>query len=321
MSGQKPVDVVENTLKLGVMTEEIFYYGFAEGDKMIFNFEMVTGKEIRELEIAEYPTGFRLYEEKTGKIVNKIINISRTGIYKFRFNNTAILPRTCKYKIQRIPASPATQNFNSTVYNEAVTDTTYTFELEDYLERVDTIFNNFQDRFIRINAGSNPAGAKAAFNFLLPQNSIAWSFYICTGKEGLQVYDEANKALIAESKQIISKYPYYNIMGALALGRPASISRLQSGLNINYWIMDAANADLFNSGTPFKFIRSGKSINDFSRMEPSKENLYFGFSNDNSTDPVNVSVKITSVLVNEIWATRQNKKMLISTRSKMILKN
>jgi hypothetical protein len=85
--------------------------------------------------------------------------------------------------------------------------------------------------------------------------------------------------------------------------------------------MDADNAALFTSGTPFKFIKSGNTISDFSRMDPPKENLYFGFANDNSTVPVNVTVKITSIHVNEIWSTRQNKKMLISTINKMILKN
>ena len=35
---QTPLDVVETTLKVGMMGEEFFYLGFAEGDKMIFSF-------------------------------------------------------------------------------------------------------------------------------------------------------------------------------------------------------------------------------------------------------------------------------------------
>lgn len=319
--GQTTIDVAENTVKLGVMTEDFFYYGFAEGDKMIFNFEMVTGKEIKELEITEYPSGFRFLELKPGKISNKIITIPRTGIYKFRFNNTAILPRAFKYKIQRIPASPATQKFNTNVYNEMVTDTAYTFELEDYLEKVDTIFTSFQDRLLRVNATSNATGNKIAFNFLLPPSTIAWSYYICAGKEGLQAYDEANKKLLANLGQIISKYPYYNILCAVALGRTASISKLQTGTSINYWVMDADNAALFSSGSPFKFIKNGKAVNDYSQMTAAKGNLHFGFSNENPTEAVNVSIKITSVHVNEIWATKQNKKMIINSKRKMYLKN
>ena len=53
--GQTPVDVAESTLKVGILGEEIFYFGFAEGDKLIFNFEEVNGKELKELDY-EYKT-------------------------------------------------------------------------------------------------------------------------------------------------------------------------------------------------------------------------------------------------------------------------
>ncbi len=48
--GQTPVDVAESTLKVGIMGEEVFYFGFAEGDQIIFNFEEANGKELKELE-------------------------------------------------------------------------------------------------------------------------------------------------------------------------------------------------------------------------------------------------------------------------------
>ena len=46
---QRPVVVVENTLKLGPFKEEVFYYGFAAGDKLIFNFEEANKKELKEV--------------------------------------------------------------------------------------------------------------------------------------------------------------------------------------------------------------------------------------------------------------------------------
>src|SRR5260221_4450092 len=113
--GQNPVDVVESTLKVSAFGEEIFYYGFAEGDQLIFNFEEVNDKELKELEITELPSSSKFLEYKTKKIDNKIINITKTAIYKFRFTNSAIGIRVCKFKIQRIPASASTQNFNTTV--------------------------------------------------------------------------------------------------------------------------------------------------------------------------------------------------------------
>ena len=320
MTGQTPIVVSESTVKVGIMAEEIFYFGFAEGDKMIFSFDEEKGRDMKEIEIVELPSSSRFLAGKTSKINNKEIQVFKTGIYKFRFTNNTILPRVCKYKILRIPASAATQNFNPVVYNEMVNDTTYTFELEDYLEKIDTIFTNFRERLLRVEPSTITSGNKATFNFLLPPATIAWSYYISAGKEGLQLYEEANKSLLAVSSQVIEKFPYYNILCAVALGRPATIPKIEKGTMINFWIMDADNAALFNSGSQFSFIKNGKAVNDYSRMEPPKGNLHFGFTNDNP-EAVNLTIKITSVHVNEIWATRQNKKMIISSRNKMILKN
>src|SRR5688572_20833780 len=100
-----PIAVAENTLKVGRLGEETFYYGFAEGDQMIFSFEEVNGKELKEIEIVELPSSSKFMDYKSSKIQNKTITINRTGIYKFRFANSAISGRICRFKIQRIPRS------------------------------------------------------------------------------------------------------------------------------------------------------------------------------------------------------------------------
>ena len=89
--GQKPVDVAESSVKVGIKGEEMVYYGFAEGDQLIFSFEETGGKEMKEIEIVEMPSSSKFLEFKTSKIENKTINIARTGIYKFRFANAALL--------------------------------------------------------------------------------------------------------------------------------------------------------------------------------------------------------------------------------------
>src|SRR5262245_18057972 len=107
---QKPIDVAESSVKVGIKGEEMVYYGFAEGDQLIFSFEEASGKETKEVEIVEMPSSSKFSEFKTRKIENKTTNVARTGIYKFRFANSALIPRVCKFKIQRIPAGPSTQN-------------------------------------------------------------------------------------------------------------------------------------------------------------------------------------------------------------------
>jgi hypothetical protein len=321
LNAQTPIDVAEGILKVGIMSDGFLYFGFAAGDKMIFNFEEANGKELKEIEISEFDFGILHLESKTKKITNKTIVVANTGICKFRFSNTSILPKNCKYKIQRIPESPATQNFNTTVYTDLISDTTYVDVIEDILERVDTVCISFQDRVLRVNPASTAGGNKTSFSFLLPDNILGWSYYISTSKEGVQTYIDANKNMIATSGGIASRYQNYNILGAMVLKRPAEIPKLSTGANINYWIMDADNVALFSSGSQFKFIKNGKVINDYARMEPYKENLNFGFLNDHSTEALNVTVKITSVQAREVWTKKESKRRRITQSNKMHLKN
>ena len=100
--GQTPIDVADNTLKIGAFDEEVFYYGFAEGDQLIFSFHEVNGKELKEVEIIEFPSSSKFMHYKTKKIENKTINITSTGIYKFRLSNSAMSGRICHIKIQLI---------------------------------------------------------------------------------------------------------------------------------------------------------------------------------------------------------------------------
>lgn len=319
---QSPVDVVETTLKVNILGEEIFYLGFAAGDKLIFSFEEANGKELKEIEISEMPSTSKFIAYKTAMIKNKQINVLKTGIYKFRFTNSAgISAKMCKYKIQRIPASAATQVFNTTVFTHVVNDTTYTTEDDAELTRTDTVFSNFQDRTVKVGPASAAGANKATFNFLINENVIAWSYYIHVNQAGQKPFDEANKQISIESKSIINKFPNYNVLGAVAIGKPVLISKLQEGEDIAYWIMEGENEALFKSGGQFRFIKKGKAVNDFSRMEPRKGSLYFCFSNDNPTDAVTVTVKITTVQVNEAMEIKPTKRMIIKPRTEMYLKN
>lgn len=318
---QTPIDVAEATLKVNILGEEFFYLGFAAGDKMLFSFEETGGKELKEVEISEMPGTSKFIVYKTSIIKNKQINVEKTGIYKFRFTNSAISARLCKYKIQRIPASAATQNFNTAVFTHVVNDTTYTTEEGAEMTKTDTVFTNFQDRTVKVGAGAAPGANKASFNFVLNDNVIGWSYYIHVNKTGQQAFDEANNKLISESESLITKFPTYNILGALAIGKSVTINKVQEGEDIAYWIMEGDNEALFKSGGQFRFIKKGKAVNDYSRVDPRKGSLYFCFSNDNPTEAVSVTVKITTVQVNEAMEIKAVKRIIVKPRTEMYLKN
>lgn len=320
--GQQPIDVAESVVKVGIKGEEVVYYGFAEGDQLIFSFEEANGKEMKEVEILEMPANSRFMDIKTSKIENKTITIPRTAIYKFRFANSALLPRACKYKIQRIPASAATQKFNTTVYFDNYNDTAWTTEVETYIDRTDTVINNFQERNVKVNPLTAPGSSKTTFNFTLPENTTVWSYYIYADRAGQQVFMDAVKELNANAGPVLEKFPKYNPLAAVAVEANSYLTRLDTGQHINYWIVENENAELFQSGQQFRFVKKGgKVINDFSKMEPGDRTFYFCLHNDYKDVPVTVTVRITAILINEKLSSRSVRKMHITTRNGMHLKN
>lgn len=320
--GQTIVDVAENTLKVGGLGKEVFYYGFAEGDQLIFNFEEVNGKELKELEIIELPSSSKFMDYKTKKIENKTLNITRTGVYKFRLSNSAIGGRICKVKIQRIPASDATKNFNSSVYWKTVYDTTYTTEQEKYLIRADTTISNLTDQVAKVHSQFNANGNKTTFNFNLPTNTVAWSYYIGVDQAGQQAYESAASQLSSKAAPLVAKIPGYGPLAALALGSVSYLSAIQSGEDIDYYIVDGNNVNLFSAGQQFYYVKKGKVINDYSRMlTPLKGSYHVCLSNDNAITGVTVSVKITAIILTEQWGQRPIQKMHISSQQVAYLKN
>ncbi|MFL5754404.1 MAG: hypothetical protein ACJ76F_13415 [Bacteroidia bacterium] len=319
---QTAIDVAENTLKVGGLKEEVFYYGFAEGDQIIFSFEEVDKKEMKEVEIIELPSSSKFMDYKTKKIENKTLNISHTGIYQFRFANSAIMGRICKFKIQRIPAGESTKNFNCSVYWRTVYDTTYTTEQEKYLIKADTLITNITDQVAKVHSTMNANGNKTTFNFLLPENTVAWSYYVGVDQAGQEAYEQATKLLAKNAGPLVRKIPGYGPLANLALGGASYISQLQTGEDIDFYIVDGNNVNNFTSGLAFRYYKNGKVINDHSRMAaPLKGMYYMCLSNDNAVQGVEVAVKITAVSVNEQWGTRPITKMHTKGREEAYLKN
>ena len=321
----KPIDVAENTVKIGRFGEEIFYYGFAEGDKMIFSFSEANGKELKEIEIVELPSSSRFMDYKTTRIQNKTITINRTGIYKFRFANSAISGRVCRFKIQRIPASDVTMNFNTSVSWKTIYDTTYATESDIYLERSDTSVVNLVDQVPKVSSKNavNGNSNKTIVDFSLPKGTIGWSYYIGVGNEGKQAYDKASNAFLSAGAQAVSRIPGYGVLAALALNGINYFLATQGRDNVKYWfITDWDNVLLFKNNRPFRQYKQGDVINDAHQMQaPQSGKVYLGLYNDNIRDAIEVTVKVTAIVVTEVWNTKPVQKMNVTSRQTLAHNN
>jgi hypothetical protein len=323
-NSQEIVDVAESTLKISGLSEEVFYYGFAEGDKLIFEFQEIKGKELKEIEIIELPSSSKFMDYKTKRIASKAINITRTAIYKFRFANSALSGRICKFKIQRIPASSTTQNFNTNVYWRTVYDTAYTPIQERYLEKSDTIISNVVDQTAKVSSQSalNGNPNKTVVDFTLPESTIAWSYYIGVGSEGKAAYESAKEGFVNTAAKSVSKISGYGTMAALALYGLNTFSKVQGRDNVKYWfISDWDNVLLFQSGNSFLQYKQGDVVNDASQMKtPLTGKVYLGLLNDNMMEPIEVIIRATAIQIFQTWGERTVNQISISSRIEPFLK-
>lgn len=321
---QEAVELIESTLKLGISEEKEFYFGFAEGDEIVLNVEVIKGKSLGEVEVAEYPNFTKFADYETKKITDKKFQVSKDGIYKFRFTNKGLLGKICKIHIQRIPLNENTKNFNSEVYWKTLYDTTYQTVQEKYLERSDTTYSDFYSGTPQISSQNALNGNKPyqVISFDLPKNTIAWSFYIGVGSKGEEEYDRARTDFIRAGSKVALTIPGWGPMAALALTGVNYMAQVQGEDNVKYYFLSSQeDAQLFSSNQPFKRYKVGDVINEASQMKtPLSGTVYIGLVNDNTIDPIQVTVKASAVIVTKVYGMRSKEVMTLTERHVACLK-
>lgn len=315
-----PIDVVENTLKIKGSGEEVFYYGFAAGDQLIFNFEEVNGKELKEVEIIEMPGSSKFMAYKSKKVENKILHIQRTGIYKFRLANSAMLSgRICKIKIQRIPRNNETVDFNTSVYFRKVFDTTYVNRNEKFLISSDTSVAIVQESDAKVHSELSGKGNVTTIPFNLPDGTIAWSYYIGVDQEGRQAYEAAQKGIDKNRGTLTAIATKLSPVGALALGLPSFLNHINGKEAVRYQVINVYQPNPFLSQTATRVLKQNNASTDFARMEPVAGSFVLSLANGNSITAISAMVRIEAVVVMQEWGNRLIPQMKVKEREEMYL--
>lgn len=337
LMGQTPIDITEQTLKIGATKSEEMHFGFADGDQIIFSFIEIDGKELKEIEIIEYPSTSKFSDYKTAKIENKIINVNKKAVYKFRFFNSSLSGRICKIKIQRIPGSEQTKNFNTnvvwitkqdTTWNTFTKDiivgydTTYVQKSKKELIKIDTSITELFNKTERVHSETAIDKTQYAnLNVILPENFyapnkfntyqstevIAWSYWIGVGQKAKEDYEQANNSLSGGITAIGAMTGY----GALASFAITGISMFGTptiGDNVGYKFITVQNGvqKTFDFGNGI--AASGRNDNL----------LQGGFTiqlyNDNFKDGIDVTVKVIAVQLTKQWEDKQYTEQKITSR-------
>lgn len=317
---QTPIVVSETNFKLPILGEESFYFGFAEGDQVLFSFEVENGKEVKEIEIIQLPSSSRYKELKTSRIDEKRITVPKTGIYQFRFANTVVLQKICKLKIQRIPASPATADFNTTVYWRTVYDTTYR-----NLNHPQTTPDTYKTVSLVAPTTyyldpNTPEGKQITIPINLPDFTSEWyyTYAATTKKESAESLKSSLKLATTLQKKIQESGGVS--FSADSLTVPAGTE------NCRIYLLDQSNQQMFESRSNFRHFREGTRENSPSGVVKIKTanfpNAFLGIKNPDAQSPLYVAIEVVAVIApDDTIQVAETQSVSIKARNEPYLKN
>lgn len=335
----QPVDVAELTIKVGAMGSEELFYGFAEGDQIVFNFEELKGKELKELEIIQLPSSSKFMDYKTTKIVDKKINVNKKAVYQFKFSNSAIAGRICKVKIQRIPKSSEFVSFNTDWKWKILYDTTYVPYTQDsivgydtvrYKEKLKELVKTEQkeelifDKLQRVNSGANANGPKSWLFFTLPKNEnttykttevISWAYWVGVGDEANQSWKKNITTVSNLTKGAATVFT--SPLGALAIGAVSDLMIPTIGEDVSYSITDIANRDLFMANLQYKMFDIGKGFAGYRKFTDKNlcQGTYFVcLFNDNVFQGIDATVKVIAIVETKTYEDKEYDRMKVTPK-------
>ena len=327
---QELIDVTEQTIKIGGTKEEELYFGFAEGDKILFNFEEIDKKELKEVEIIEYPSNSKFSDFKTKKIENKTFLVNKTGVYLFRFKNSALGGRICKIKIQRIPGNDQYKNFNTNVSWIMKQDTTWNSYTKDVVIGYDTTYLQKTKREVaktelkeeilfdkteKVHSITNEHSNKTSVFFTLPGNEksanketkvISWAYWVGVDEEGNKAWEQNTKA-VAELANVAAS-AMFSPLGAFAIGSLTNLHMASGGEDVEYWVTDQSNKNLFQSNNNFNAWDKGKGSSGYKKFtDPNMcQGTYFILlSNDNYMVGISANVKVVAIIETTFYEDKQ----------------
>jgi hypothetical protein len=297
--GQDTIDVVEKTIKVGGMSKSTEYYGFADGDRVIFNLTVENRKELKDITVSEYPNNVKFADHTTDKVQSKALNVYRNAVYVFEYYNSNLSGRTINVKIQRIPRSESTKFFNTNIKWVNRVDTTYSAQENSYLISSDTSIVDVIDSRVRVHSQFNKDNPnKTIVDFTIPNNTIKWTYWIGVGTEGQEAFQKDQAAFSKAGTKIIGSI---NPLAGLAFGL-LTMTHANVGEHVKYYFMSAwEDVQKFSAGQTFMQFKNGNIVTDFGLMNYAARNntkCYIGLMNDNMMQGIDVTVKILAVVVN-----------------------
>ena len=316
------IEVAKVAVKVGPRSSEELFYAFAEGNRILFDFNEIDGNAISEFSVSEYPGQTRFQEVNTALVEGGELRAPRTGVYSFRFHNRALLKgRTCGLYLRRIPAHSRYRNFNTAIRWEERYDTTIVAagkgnrmetrlmeRRRRVLARADTLVSSLLDRVERVHSRTHlsgpatsmvevelppPVAEPNAAEPYLTTEVVSWSYWLGVGKEAEEAFQKGNQvarlaraaAGAAEAIGLVSGG--YGALIALAIEGVSYFTLPKKGDNVKFRILEGE-----------EILEEGDGRAAFARLqEPLQGTLRFELTNDNLFESVDVNLRVVAVVV------------------------
>lgn len=318
--GQK-INVADLQLKLEPGATEELYYGFADGDKVIFNIEEANGNYISEVSVMQYPDVHKYKRQNLTKVKAQEFTVTSKSVFVFRFHNATKGVRVCAISISRTPKNAETKNFNTAVKWIVKQDTIYKSAAVDVVSAYDTLYTQKSrrvkvserkieeivlDKSQRVSAKTGMGSTKTSIDFTLPLNYItkdetkkvvAWAYWIGVGEESNEFWKQ-NRKMIVGAVQGAASY-FSTPLGGIAAGTITNLVIPVIGEDVQYALNNEANNALFLSGKAHRSYDSGigtAAYKRFTDIHMQQGRFFVGLVNDNLIQPIDVNVKVSAII-------------------------
>lgn len=245
--------------------------------------------------------------------------------------------RVCKIKIQRIPSSTSTLNFNTNINWVNKQDTTWNTFTKDVvigydsiyvqktkkeLVKIDTIVNLLFDKVLRVH--SETAYGKTQFTYAtveIPANTyypnrldpfrstevVAWSYWLGVGQKSTEVYEKANKNLAGGIK-LLGSFTGYGALATLAATGISMFGTPSVGDNVRYKFSGLQNGQEV-------IIDYGNVVSASGRNEKIKQGAFsVELYNDNFREGIDVNLKMVVLQVSKTWENKSYTELQITPK-------
>lgn len=343
---QSPIVVMESSFKVKAKDSVSYYFSFAAGDQIVLDFEEVNGLELKKIEVVELPCVVKYSDFRVSSVESKTIDVPKTAVYEFKFINPTIVGHACDVRIQRIPKSRQTVDFNTGWKWKTIYDTSYVYQTEDSIVGYDSIpiVENIRelvsdvlseqvlaDNVVEVKAvglikKDNP---RDVVSFTLPTNKneelktsevVAWAYWVAVGKKAGSVWSKNKDLTKSAVKQVAKFVGMASPLAALALGVGVDLLIPDDNMtdNVEFAVFNnASGKDAFMKGQEYKAYQKGFGTGGYGKIDTKslcQGKKYICLYNDNYHQSIRVSVKASAIVETKTYEMKRYERLNIKPR-------